>query len=181
MVGSKIGIFPPTKLFYDTDSVFLRGQIWRLLTGPFYTGPIDRNNILNTLFDFTFFRSIELSQFPRRKSQFVFVLMLIAIVGMTICSFYIPYYVGFAIHPALIYLFSKLKPDQMFSLIFFNVPARYVPIVDIVLGFVLNGSISIQIIGCLTGHIVYYFLYVLPLVTKTAIFQVPPILSRYLD
>ena len=181
MVISKIGIVSPYKLFFDPDAVFLHGEVWRLITCPFYTGPIDKSNLLGTLMDFMFFRSIENSQFPRRKSQFAFVLIMISIVSMTICSFVHPFYVGYTLNQALTYILSKLHPDLMFSIIIFNVPARYMPIVHLVLGFIINGSIIVPLLGMITGHIVYYFLYLLQLITRKALFRVTPIFFRYLD
>ena len=181
MVITKLGLIDPLRLFFFPDAIFEKGEIWRFITGPIYEGPINKNNLFSTFIGFMNFRIFEISQFPYRKSQLVFVIIMTCIVSMLVCSLYNPVYAGFTLSSSLNYINSKLNPDTMFSIIIFQIPGKYMPFVTMAISLVLNGSLIIPLLGIIIGHIVYFLLYVMPLITNKALFKVPDILVRYID
>ena len=176
-----VKLVDPGTIVFDPDLAFGKFQIWRFFTGLFFMGKISFNLILSIFFDLMMLRNLELAKFPTRHSQLVFVIILMGIINLTLSGIFGSYSCAHSLMGALMYFFGKMMPEARVYVMMFPVPAQWAPFINIIMAVAGGQHPIVSIIGILTGHIVFYLLYVLPVITDTPIFKTPRILVRYLD
>jgi hypothetical protein len=66
-------------------------------------------------------------------------------------------------------------------LMIFPLPAQWVPFALMIMQYLSGGSILGSLIGIASGHIVFYLLYILPVIIGREVLKTPAFLSRWLD
>ena len=85
---------------------------------------------------------------------------------------------GFWLIRSVEYVLCKLRPNLQVTVWFLRVQLRWLPFVVIGLGVAMGNRIVDLIIPCVIGHIVFYVLYVLPVVLRRPVLKVPGWMER---
>lgn len=172
----------PIYLIYIPSLVFKKGEIWRLFTAPFFLGKLDFNFIVYMLTSFMFVSSLEANHFQKRTSNLVFIFILNVILVLIISSILISFSIGRSVLISIEYLYSKLFSQGVVRLfMIIPVPAAYLPFVNIVFAVLQGGSIIPDVIGIISGHIVFYTLFILPVEMNKPFLKCPKFLVDWLD
>lgn len=172
----------PYSLIYIPQAVFQHGEIWRLFTAPFFIGGLDINFLISILTSFSFIAGLELTHFRKRLSNLVFIFILNAVLVLTLSSIFVSFSIGRSIIISLEYLYSKLNSQGVVRLfMILPIPVAYLPFVGIVFAVIQNASIIPNVIGILSGHIVFYILFILPVEMGRPFLKCPKFLVDWLD
>jgi Derlin-2/3 len=176
-----IGVVSPYFLVFAPYLVF-RGEIWRLITAPFFLGKLDLQLIFQLFLPFSLIRSFEQNMYPNRLSALVFIFILNAIFVFILSGLFGSLSVGSSMLTALTWVCVKHAGNQVVQ--FFMIiplPIKWLPIADLLLGYLQGQSFVPGVIGIIAGHTVFFLLYILPVELGRPLLQTPPILSRLLD
>ena len=172
----------PSFFIYDPELVFKRGEIWRLFTAPFYFGCLDFNLVFYIVASLSLIMSLETTHFNKRLSNFVFIFILNAITATILSTIFVSYALGKSVLVTMEYLFSKILSQNVVRLfMIIPIPAQYLPFVYIFLEVSQGQSIIPTIIGIVSGHIVFYTLFILPVEIGRPVLKCPQILVDLLD
>ncbi|OHT00070.1 Derlin-1 [Tritrichomonas foetus] len=175
-----INIVSPYSLVFIPELVLK--QPWRLLTSPFFIGKLDVNFLISIGTSVMMLQQFESQHFSHRLSNLVFIFVFSSILSMIFSAIFGSYSIASSVLTSLIYISSKLQPNQIINLFFvFQIPAAYYPFVSLVLSLVMGNSIIPSLIGIASGHFLFYFLFILPIETGRPLFKCPNFLARLLD
>ncbi|KAH3666745.1 hypothetical protein OGAPHI_003194 [Ogataea philodendri] len=156
-------------LVYTFEDVFVRGQVWRLLTSILYFGPFTWDSILGLYMTVRYSQNLEQSFYQTR--HYIWCLAFLS-TGLIIFSTLVHplYKIGTYLVDTLLYIYSRRNPTQALQLMgLYRFDSLYLPQVFFclaVLGsqsqsmgirLMQSSSIVELIIGYLWGH-VYLFL-----------------------
>lgn len=181
IIISLLGILPPISLVYYKKAVFHDFELWRLVTGLFYFGKPDFMMLISLAFRIKFMHTLETTVYNQRKSTFLFIILLMIIPVYILSDVFGSFSSALSLSEAIEMLAGKLMQANMLIFGIIPIPIRFVPIFQIFMSVVQNQSPIPIIIGILSGHLVFYLLYVFPVITKTPIFRTPNFLRQLLD
>jgi Derlin-2/3 len=177
-----LGIVHHARVLWWADAVFYHGELWRLITGPFFIGPLDLQLIFSAVFPLMMISRLESSLYSHRLSTMTFLFIMNAIFVLALCTALGSFAAGRAMLSAFEYLYSKLLSSVIVNVfMILPIPAAYLPFVQIAMDLMSKQSPVPNIIGIIAGHTVFYLLYLLPVLIKRPVFRTPPILVQWLD
>lgn len=175
------GVLDPYLCLFNPYLTFRKLQLWRLLLSPFFLGKLDIDMIFRIFSCYGFFRKLEEQHFQNRLSTLVFVFISISFFTFLFSGLLGSLSVGSSCYTGMIYFYSKIFSEEMIRFIVIPMNIQYYPFACAILNLILGGSMIPVFIGILSGHIVFYLFYILPVLTKKPIFKTPNFLVRILD
>ncbi|KAH0788041.1 Derlin-1 [Histomonas meleagridis] len=171
----------PLYLIFLPQAIF-QGQIWRIFTAPFFLGKLDMNLIMRILSSFMMVKKLEEQHFSHRLSNLIFIFILLCILTMSLSAIFGSFFVGSSVLSGLIYIYSKLYSNTMVNLMMvIPINVQWLPFTSLLIDLLNNMSMLPDLIGLASGHIIFYLLFVLPVLIKRPLLKTPTFLSRLLD
>jgi hypothetical protein len=172
----------PVFLIWSFERVVKYRELWRILTGPFFLGKLDLQLVINMFWSFNFIKNMEQRMFSQRLATLVFIFVLVAFCVLVLSSILGSSGVGGSVLQGLTFIYSKLfSTEQVNFMMFLTIPVQWLPFATLALHFIAGGGIIPSVIGILSGHLVFYVLFILPVIRKKEILKTPAFLTRLLD
>jgi len=165
------GIISPFSLYFSVHMIFVKGQVWRLITNFLYFGSKFGLDFFFHMFFLTrYARSLEQETFAGRKADFAWMLMMGAGIMLLIAPLASLPFLGNSLTFMLVYLWSRRNPFTRISFLgFFNFTAPYLPWVLLGFSMLLENDVKIDLLGILVGHLYYFSRFVYPEMTNNQI------------
>jgi len=154
----QLDIVTPFHLYFNPRLIFIRFQLWRLITPFCFFGTFGFSFLFNMIFTYRYCRMLEESSFRNRTADFVFMFLIGGIIMILIASFSSTLFLGQAFTIMLVYVWSRRTPEtrmNFFGLLNFNAP--YLPWVLLAFSVLLGNSVLVDFMGIACGHL-YFFL-----------------------
>ncbi|KAF2457088.1 Der1-like family-domain-containing protein [Lineolata rhizophorae] len=163
----------PFQLFYSYRAVFVKRQVWRLLTTFCYFGPLSLDLIFHVFFLQRYARLLEEeagglgAAVPGAGGQvawggaarFSWLLAYAASALVALAPVFGMPFLGSALSSTLVYIWARKNPEtrlSIFGLLVFRAP--FLPWVLIVFSLVMHGSVpKDELCGAAVGHVWYFF------------------------
>ena len=177
-----VGAVQPANLVFDPYLTFKQHQYWRIITGLLFFGKLDMNLLIFFFTSFQMLKNLEEKQFPTRKSNFVFIIILTSILVLIGSGLFKSLSAANSLLTAFSFIHGKLfSREQMMFMMIIPLPIQYVPFVSLIMSIVSQQSIIPNLIGLFCGHFIFYLLFILPILIKKPILKAPKFLSRLID
>lgn len=176
------GILPFSSTFFTKQLAFNNLEIWRIIT-CFFTplGKMSIGLIVNLLFTFYSMNSIEQQVFPIRKENFLFFLIVVAVIIISLSSIFDAFNLFESIEFAMLYFQGKFNPDAEIQFYFvITIKMKYVVFIYLIFDLLVGSPVRSIIIGIISAHIAFYLLFILPVVLDRAILKAPKFLRELL-
>lgn len=170
-------------MIYSPTLVFEQKQYWRLITTFFYFGKVGIHSVLEIRWIYIVSSAIEEQYFHRRAWDYGFTLLIgcgLILLMRTISIIDVPF-LSFVMVNMMVYLFSRLIPDQRAIIFpFIEVPMRMLPIAFLGMTVAFQGfnEAKADIVGSFAGHTIWYLLEVFPRITGLRPMQVQELFGR---
>ena len=175
------GVLDPFSIFFSPKQI-LAGQVWRIFTSLFFLGELKVSLLINVVMAFTSIKTLEESQYTNRLGTLVFTFILVAFFVQVLSGILGSYSICRSMMQAFGYIFSKMFPSQRIVLMMiFPIEVRYLPFAYLVIDLLNKHSIIPALIGIVSGHIVFFLLFLLPIILRRPILKTPAILVRLFD
>ena len=159
-LACSLEIITPLSLYLNTNLIYSKYQVWRLLTNFLFFGNFGIDFLFHLFFLYRYARSLEEGSFRRRTSDFFFMLLFGALflIGVTVALAPPIHFLGSSLTFMLVYVWSKRNRDvQMRFLQMFNFTAPYLPWVLLAFSVLLHNNAVVDLMGIGAGHL-YFFL-----------------------
>uniref|UniRef100_H3GDY8 Derlin n=1 Tax=Phytophthora ramorum TaxID=164328 RepID=H3GDY8_PHYRM len=148
-----LDLVSPFSLYFNFNLIFFKGQVWRLVTNFMFFGLFS----LDFLFHM-YFVLLEEGSFRGRTADFVYMLLLGAVVMILVAPFVNIHFLGSSLTFMMVYLWGRRNEHVRMSFLgLFPFTAPYLPWVLFSFSILLGNSATTDLIGIIVGHI-YYFL-----------------------
>ena len=180
----KIGLLPPTYLILIWEAI-TKLQIWRFITCFFYypvTPMTGFHYLINLFFLYSYSIRLENGTFEGRPADY---LLMLLVFGLCLIVAGLLVSLPILMDPliiATIYVFCQLNPEMIVTFFFgIQFQARYLPWILTLFHFVTQGSVMMEIMGILVGHIYFFLKFKYPVEFGGKDYlQTPQFLLRYL-
>lgn len=149
----------PYKLAHLWPLTLNKLQLWRPFTSFVYFGSIGLNFLFTLVFFFRYSKSLEEVTFKNDAKTFSF-LYLFVFVSVLLISIIIPLpFSSEILRESITYLYSRYNPEARVAFLgLFNCPAKYLPLVTVLMSFLSGESLFNSMLGIIIGHIYFYFM-----------------------
>lgn len=150
----------PLQLYFSFKSALVNVQPWRLLTTFLYFGPLSLDYVFHLFFFMRYSRMLEESSFANRKADFLWLLILSAVLLLIISPLVTLPFLSAPLAFVPIYLWSRSHPATQLSLFgLINITAPYLPLALVGFSWLINGSYHAaagDLVGCAVGHVAWF-------------------------
>ncbi|KAG8953803.1 hypothetical protein FRC04_001433 [Tulasnella sp. 424] len=150
----------PLQLYFSYKSALVNFQPWRAVTTFLYFGPLNLDFVFHLFFFMRYSRMLEESSFANRKADFLWLLILSAMMLLVISPLVTLPFLSAPLAFVPIYLWSRSHPATQLSLFgLINITAPYLPLALVGFSYLINGSYSAaagDLVGCVVGHVAWY-------------------------
>ena len=154
-------IISPYALFLDFPSVG-RGEVWRLVSTFFFAGGFSMNFLFAMMMIYFAMGNIE-RHFQNKEADFATMLLFNAVAGILFGYLAGEYMVMQSPYMfSVIYVWSKLVPDQQMNIWGFPIQSKNLPWVLIAFHLFTGGNPFSDLVGVAAGHTYFYLKNVLP-------------------
>lgn len=174
---NKIHIKPVVEDFSKTLKTY---NIFYFFASPFQFRRLDIVSI--TQFSYYYYE-LENKHFEYRLSNFIFIYFLIHLYVGILSFIFNDIYSSLATNYGMLLVLTKISSEDPFPLFqIINIPLQFVPYGNLILSNMVVGvEIKSPIIGIFVGHIVFYLLFIYPVVMHKAFLKTPLILQILFD
>ncbi|KAA8534896.1 hypothetical protein F0562_029888 [Nyssa sinensis] len=172
----QFGLYNPVAIALIYERVFLRFQVWRLITNFFFLGKFSINFGIRLLMIARYGVQLENGPFQRRTADFLWMMIfgaLSLLVLSAIPMLWSPF-LGISLVFMLLYVWSREFPNaniNIYGLV--TLKAFYLPWAMLALDVIFGSPLLPDLLGIIAGHL-YYFLTVLhPLAGGKNILKTP--------
>ena len=151
-------LLSPFSLYFNFHLVFMKLQLWRLLTNFFFFGSLGVDFLFHMFFLVRYGRELEAKRFEGRAGDMLWMMMAtgLVLVGLAYVMGDSPV-LSQQMLSVLVYLWSRENSEQVLSIFgLFNVQAFYFPWVLMAMHVLMGGSPIADLVGIGSGHC-YYF------------------------
>lgn len=169
-VAEHVGILSQFQLWFSPRQVFVKGEIWRLVTCFLYFGRLDLDSLLHIFFTMRYSWVLEDESFQGRKADYVWLIVLSSTSLLVLSPFTGQEYLGPSLAFVLLYIWSRRSPHLHISLFgLITLPAPYFPMAWVALEFLFEMTfkhsarmILGELIAIPVAHLYYYLVDVWP-------------------
>jgi len=170
----------PVYIILDYSKVFNGFEIWRLVTCFFFHGKLGFGFLIHMLFLVRYGQSLEQTTFAGRTADFIFCILVGAILFLVIAFFLKLAILGKCLIMMLIYIWSRKNPDLNMTFMFgVRFQSFYFPWVLVAFDVLMGGFPLPEVIGILVGHIYYFLEDIYPVTGGTRILKTPQFLYNW--
>ncbi|CAH0487236.1 unnamed protein product [Peronospora farinosa] len=153
-----LDLVSPFSLYFNFNLIFLKGQVWRLVTNFLFFGLFSLDFLFHMYFVVRYCRLLEEGSFRNRTADFVYMLLLGALVMILVAPFVNIHFLGSSLTFMMVYLWGRRNEHVRMSFLgLFPFTAPYLPWVLFSFSILLGNSATTDLMGIIVGHI-YYFL-----------------------
>mmetsp|Transcript_32914 Transcript_32914/g.84984 ORF Transcript_32914/g.84984 Transcript_32914/m.84984 type:complete len:239 (-) Transcript_32914:25-741(-) len=152
-------------------------QIWRLVTTFFYFGDFKIDFFFHMFFLARYSRGLEEGNFRGRSADYLWMLILGATVMLCIAPFLRLPFLSYCLTFMMIYVWARRNEhNRLLFLGVLDFDAPYLPYVFCAFSYFFGGSVIVDVIGIVVGHIYYFLCDVYPLMSGRTLIRTPSIL-----
>ncbi|CAI5722699.1 unnamed protein product [Hyaloperonospora brassicae] len=153
-----LDLVSPFSLYFNFQLIFLKGQVWRLVTNFLFFGLFSLDFLFHMYFVARYCRLLEEGSFRGRTADFVYMLLLGAGAMILVAPFVSIHFLGSSLTFMMVYVWGRRNEHVRMSFLgLFPFTAPYLPWVLFSFSILLGNSATTDLIGIIVGH-VYYFL-----------------------
>mmetsp|Transcript_8875 Transcript_8875/g.13231 ORF Transcript_8875/g.13231 Transcript_8875/m.13231 type:complete len:209 (+) Transcript_8875:35-661(+) len=148
-------------LFFDTNLVLEKLEIWRVFTTFTYFGDFNIFTFLNLFMLFQNCKMLEVMIFQGAKAEFLNFILFSSSMLLLLAPFLNLLFLSESLLMCILYLLSKKNREGQFGFLFMpmlRIPSTFLPYVYLMLGMFSRSLV----VGMSIGHLYYYFEEVLP-------------------
>lgn len=182
-----IDVISPFSLYYNANLIFIKGQVWRLVTTFLFFGMFSIDFLFHMYFLVRYCRMLEEGDYRGRTAHFiVFILFGVSIMTLLVGPWVSVHFLGSSLTFMMVYVWGRRNEDVRMSFLgIFPFTAPYLPWVMLAFSVLLGNSPTIDAIGILVGHTYYFLEYVYPVIAdirgwRTKKLLEPPRILHYL-
>mmetsp|Transcript_32911 Transcript_32911/g.84977 ORF Transcript_32911/g.84977 Transcript_32911/m.84977 type:complete len:203 (-) Transcript_32911:25-633(-) len=169
-------IVTPLQLYLNF-SLVAKGEIWRLVTTFFYFGDFKIDFFFHMFFLARYSRGLEEGNFRGRSADYLWMLILGATVMLCIAPFLRLPFLSYCLTFMMIYVWARRNEhNRLLFLGVLDFDAPYLPYVFCAFSYFFGGSVIVDVIGIVVGHIYYFLCDVYPLMSGRTLIRTPSIL-----
>jgi Derlin-2/3 len=151
----------PAIMDMDWRRIFSRFEVWRLVTGFLYLGPLGVNYLLTLHFLWTYMGDLE--KLNAEKPEEFLVLLGFGGSALMLCYLLLgisPTFIGHNIATYLVYLWSRANEGTSINMMdLFVVQAEFIPWFFCLQALVMDGEFpTADVLGIVIGHMYHYYL-----------------------
>ncbi|CAI5977870.1 unnamed protein product [Closterium sp. NIES-64] len=146
--GCALEVISPFSVYFNSNLIFKKFQLWRLFTNFFFFGSIGIDFVFHMFFLCRYCKLLEETSFRGRTADFFFML-----------------------------LFGGVLLTMMSFLGLFNFTAPYLPWVLLGFSVLLGSSPVVDLLGMAAGHVYYFLVDVYPKISGRQLLKTPGILK----
>lgn len=162
-----LDLISPLTLYYDYQLVFQKGQVWRLLSNFLFFAMFNVHFFFNMFFLVRHCRLLEEDSFRGRTADFIAFILFGSVLMIIIAPFVDIQFFGSSLTFMMVYLWARRSEHIRVSIFgLFTFQAHYVPWFHIAFSAMFGGSLMIDLVGGVAGHIYYFFDDVYPKVAE---------------
>uniref|UniRef100_A0AAV1V8W6 Derlin n=1 Tax=Peronospora matthiolae TaxID=2874970 RepID=A0AAV1V8W6_9STRA len=153
-----LDLVSPFSLYFNFHLIFMKGQVWRLVTNFLFFGLFSLDFLFHMYFVARYCRLLEEGSFRGRTADFVYMLSLGAGAMILVAPFVSIHFLGSSLTFMMVYIWGRRNEHVRMSFLgLFPFTAPYLPWVLFSFSILLGNSATTDLIGIIVGH-VYYFL-----------------------
>ncbi|KAJ0395721.1 hypothetical protein P43SY_006369 [Pythium insidiosum] len=153
-----LDLVSPFSLYFNFNLIFLKGQVWRLLSSFLFFGTFSLDFVFHMYFVFRYTRLLEEGSFRGRTADFVYMLTIGAVIIVLVAPFVNIHFLGSSLTFMMIYVWGRRNEHVRMSLLgFVPFTAPYLPWVLYLFSLLVGSNATSDLIGIVVGHI-YFFL-----------------------
>lgn len=179
--GCAMEIITPFNVYYNTQLIFRKYELWRLVTNFLYFGSLGLDFVFHMFFLLKYSKALEEDSFRGRSADFLWMLMVGASVPMLIAPFANVQFLGASLTYMMVYVWSRRHPYVQLSFLgVITFTAPYLPWVLLGFTVMLGSSPVVDLLGMVAGHIYYFLEDVYPQMSGRRVLATPSIIKALL-
>lgn len=163
-VTMQFGFPLPHQIYFNP--FLLPREPWRVLASILWMGPLNFENVFQSVFMLRYMIDLETNNFHKRKSDFAYMIFINTIlIALLSATFVNALFLSSPFNLMLVYLWSRKNPLAMMNFMgIFAVPAPWIPWLLLSVGYLVNGKVpGGELVGIVVGHFYYYMMDVYPM------------------
>lgn len=163
-VAMQLGFPLPHQIYFNP--FLLPREPWRVLASILWMGPLNFENVFQSVFMLRYMIDLETNNFHKRKSDFAYMILINTIlIAFLSATFVNALFLSSPFNLMLVYLWSRKNPLAMMNFMgIFAVPAPWIPWLLLSVGYLVNGKVpGGELVGIVVGHFYYYMMDVYPM------------------
>lgn len=157
-------LLSPFSLYFNFHLVFMKLQLWRLLTNFFFFGSLGVDFLFHMFFLVRYCRLLEEGSFRGRTADFLLFLIFGGSIMCCVAPFINPPpFLGSSLAFMMVYVWGRRNELVRMSFLgLFQFHAPYLPWVLLGFSVLLGNSPAVDLMGIATGHVYFYLEDVFP-------------------
>lgn len=172
-----MGTLDPTKMLFYPPLVYQNFEIWRLVSNFLFFGKFSFGFLMQMFILVRFSTSVELEPYKTSRvggsADYAFALLIMGTCCLIIGAFMGMYFMGPPLIFAVLYLWSRLHPEDPTNIWGFRFAGKHLPWALMAFTILTGGSPVSDVIGVIVGHAYYFLVDVLPRMKGGPIVQTP--------
>ncbi|CAI7784492.1 unnamed protein product [Closterium sp. NIES-54] len=176
--GCALEVISPFSVYFNSNLIFKKFQLWRLFTNFFFFGSIGIDFVFHMFFLCRYCKLLEETSFRGRTADFFFMLLFGGVLLTMVAPFVNIQFLGSSLTFMMVYVWGRRNPNiQMSFLGLFNFTAPYLPWVLLGFSVLLGSSPVVDLLGMAAGHVYYFLVDVYPKISGRQLLKTPGILK----
>ena len=151
--GCALELISPFSVYYNSNLIFRKGQVWRLATNFFFFGSLGMDFVFHMFFLSRYCRLLEEGTFRGRSGDFFWMLVFGAAALSAVAPFVNIQFLGSSLTFMMVYVWGRRnRYVNMSCLGLFSFTAPYLPWVLLAFSAALGSSPTTDLLGVASGH-----------------------------
>eukprot|EP00884_Botryococcus_braunii_P003480 jgi/Botrbrau1/13132/Bobra.0187s0087.1 len=184
--GCALEVITDFSIYFNARLIFMKGEVWRLLTNFLYFGNLGLDFIFHMFFLVKYCKQLEEGSFRGRSADFLWMLLFggtLLVLAASLFPWVKILFLGPSLTFMMVYVWGRRHPYVTMSFLgIFTFTAPYLPWVLLGFSVILRGSpIMDDLLGICAGHCYYFFEDVYPRLTGRRVLKTPEFLKSLLS
>ena len=177
--GCALELISPFSVYYNSNLIFRKGQVWRLATNFFFFGSLGMDFVFHMFFLSRYCRLLEEGTFRGRSGDFFWMLLFGAAALSAVAPFVNIQFLGSSLTFMMVYVWGRRNRYVNMSFLgLFSFTAPYLPWVLLAFSAALGSSPTTDLLGVAAGHAFYFLNDVYPTMTDRRLLKTPRVVKR---
>ena len=177
--GCALELISPFSVYYNSNLIFRKGQVWRLATNFFFFGSLGMDFVFHMFFLSRYCRLLEEGTFRGRSGDFFWMLLFGAASLNAVAPFVNIQFLGSSLTFMMVYVWGRRNKNVNMSFLgLFAFTAPYLPWVLLAFSAALGSSPTTDLLGVASGHAFYFLNDVYPTMTDRRLLRTPRVVKR---
>ena len=177
--GCALELISPFSVYYNSNLIFRKGEVWRLATNFFFFGSLGMDFVFHMFFLSRYCRLLEEGTFRGRSGDFFWMLLFGAASLNAVAPFVNIQFLGSSLTFMMVYVWGRRNKNVNMSFLgLFAFTAPYLPWVLLAFSAALGSSPTTDLLGVASGHAFYFLNDVYPTMTDRRPLRTPRVIKR---